>query len=416
MKFVGLGVLPDPVAIDVSRFLSFCQSFLHRAPEWPKRKDFNARTQPVWIHHHSAAQCEHADVVASEDCRATQAETEACTPMTGMHPGSSPAEARQLPGAVRKFAEILRRRYRSTKVWLGKGMSTKANKRALDKIFVNVVVIPREELASLNEQTFFGSQSDVQKLRPCILASRRQSAVHVQLANMFDFDGEELDEDESVRVLAVACAGAGKTTIFLLKGPMDWARGLIWHEFDIVSALALRDASVRNARNVVELLQLERYGIVNAVEQGEIASFVHANPQRVCITFDGLDETLLENCSDFVHGIIRGEELKGVRLILTSRHSVEVMRLSATCQFDRRVEVLGFTRDNVREYVNNVLPCEQASTLLEQVDADPSLAAIMQTPFFTESTCERFPYMWLCSFVTVRNLHVFDPEYRSTEH
>eukprot|EP00117_Sycon_ciliatum_P019452 scpid35461/ scgid17630/ len=65
-----------------------------------------------------AAQCEHADVVASEDCRVTQAETEACTPMTGMHPGSSPAEARQLPGVVRKFADILRRRYRSTKTSL----------------------------------------------------------------------------------------------------------------------------------------------------------------------------------------------------------------------------------------------------------------------------------------------------------
>ncbi|XP_065195920.1 nucleotide-binding oligomerization domain-containing protein 2-like [Sycon ciliatum] len=336
-----------------------------------------------------AAQCEHADAVASEDCRATQAETEACTPMIGMHPGSSPAETRQLPVAVRQFAEILRRRYRSTKVWLGKGMSTKANKRPLDKIFVNVVVIPREELASLNEQTFFGSQSDVQKLSH-VFSRVADKVQHVQLANMFDFDGEELDEDESVRVLAVACAGAGKTTIFLLKGPMDWARGLIWHEFDIVSALALRDARVRNARTVVELLQLERYGIVNAVEQGEIASFVHANPQRFCITFDGLDETLLDTCSDFVRGIIRGEELKGVRLILTSRHSAEVMKLSATCQFDRRVEVLGFTRDNVREYVNNVLPCEQASTMLEQVDADPSLAAILQTPFFTESTCDVF--------------------------
>ena len=336
-----------------------------------------------------AAQCEHEDAVASEDCRATQVETEACTPMIGMHPGSSPAEARQLPGAVRKFAEILRRHYRSTKVWLGKGMSTKANKRPLDKIFVNVVVISREELASLKEQTFFGSQSDVQKLSH-VFSHVADKVQHVQLANMFDFDGEEFDEDESVRVLAVACAGAGKTTIFLLKDPMDWARGLIWHEFDIVSALALRDASVRNARNVVELLQLERYGIVNAVEQGEIASFVHANPQRVCITFDGLDETLLENCSDFVRGIIRGEELRGVRLILTSRHSAEVMKLSATFQFDRRVEVLGFTRDNVREYVNNVLPCEQASKLLEQVDADPSLEAIMQTPFFTESTSDVF--------------------------
>ena len=284
---------------------------------------------------------------------------------------------------------MLKKRYVSAKVQIGKGMGVKPNRRALDKIFVNVVVIPREELASMNEQTFFGSQSDVQKLSH-VFSRVADKVQHVQLANMFDFDGEELDEDESVRVLAIACAGAGKTTIFLLKGPMDWARGLIWHEFDIVGALALREPSVRHASDIVELLRMRQLGIVDPKQQNEIASYIHANPRRLCLVFDGLDETVLDDCSDFVRGIICGKELKGVRLILTSRHSKEVIKLALSCPFDRRVEVLGFTKDNVHEYVNNVLPCEAASKLLERVNSDPSLAAIMQTPFFTESTCDVF--------------------------
>ena len=301
---------------------------------------------------------------------------------------SSPRRS-SLPDAVVRFAEMLKKRYVGAKVLLGKGMCAKPNRRALDKMFVNVVVIPREDLASLNEQTFFGSQSDVQKLSH-VFSRVADKVQHVQLANMFDFDGEDIDVDESVRVLAVACAGAGKTTIFVLKGPLDWAKGLMWHEFDLVSALALRDASVRHARNVVDLLQLERYGIVDVEEQKEIASFVHANLKHVCVILDGLDETVLGDCSDFVRGIIRGEELKGIRLLLTSRHSAEVMKLSVSCPFDRRVEVLGFTKGNVREYVNNALPCTEASRLLEKVDADPSLSAIMQTPYFTQSTCDVF--------------------------
>ncbi|XP_065190533.1 uncharacterized protein LOC135821389 isoform X1 [Sycon ciliatum] len=309
--------------------------------------------------------------------------------MATSSPTQSSPRRSSLPDAVVRFAEMLKKRYVGAKVLLGKGMCAKPNRRALDKMFVNVVIIPREDLASLNEQTFFGSQSDVQKLSH-VFSRVADKVQHVQLANMFDFDGEDIDEDESVRVLAVACAGAGKTTIFVLKGPLDWARGLMWHEFDIVSALALRDASVRHARNVVDLLQLERYGIVDVEEQKEIASFVHANLKHVCVILDGLDETVLGDCSDFVRGIIRGEELKGIRLLLTSRHSAEVMKLSVSCPFDRRVEVLGFTKGNVLEYVNNALPCTEASRLLEKVDADPSLSAIMQTPYFTQSTCDVF--------------------------
>ena len=66
------------------------------------------------------------------------------------------------------------------------------------------------------------------------------------------------------------------------------------------------------------------------------------------------------------------------------------MKLSVSCPFDRRVEVLGFTKGNVRQYVNNALPCTEASRLLEKVDADPSLSAIMQTPYFTQTTCDVF--------------------------
>ena len=294
-------------------------------------------------------------------------------PMATSSPTQSSPRRSSLPDAVVRFAENLKKGYVTVvgdKVLLGKG-----------------VVIRREDLASLNEQTFFGSQSDVQKLSH-VFSRVADKVQHVQLANMFDFDWEDLDEDESVRILAVACAGAGKTTIFVLKGPLDWARGLIWHEFDIVSVLALREASVRHARNVVDLLQLEHYEIVDVEEQKEIASFVHANLKHVCVIVDGLDETVLGDCSDFVRGIIRGEELKGIRLLLTSRHSAEVMKLAVACRFDRRVEVLGFTKDNVRQYVNNALPCTEASRLLEKVDADPILSAVMQTPCFTQSMCD----------------------------
>ena len=299
------------------------------------------------------------------------------------------ATGTSLPISVVEFAELLRKRYANAKIMLDRGMSFKPHRRPLNEIFVNVVVIPREELAALNEQTFFGSQSDAQTLSH-VFSRVSARARRVKLCELFEFADGEVHDDESVRVLAVACAGAGKTTVFTQKGPLDWSKGLIWQEFVIVCTLALRNENVCGARNLTDLLQIQQLDIFDDRQRLEIVRYLSANPHRLLLVFDGLDESGLSACSDFVRGLIEGTELKGVRLLLTSRHSPEIMKLSLSHPFDRRVEVLGFTKENVREYVENVLPKIDANELLQAIDGNPTLSAIIQTPFFTRSMCDLY--------------------------
>ena len=40
------------------------------------------------------------------------------------------------------------------------------------------------------------------------------------------------------------------------------------------------------------------------------------NPHRVCLILDGLDESKLSECDEFLQKVIRGEELCGIRLVV----------------------------------------------------------------------------------------------------
>eukprot|EP00117_Sycon_ciliatum_P042348 scpid72996/ scgid30823/ len=307
----------------------------------------------------------------------------------------------QLPSAVHTFVCRLKDRYGNAKVNLGRGMSKRPHRMPLDDVFVTLVVVPSENLECLNNED--GSLTEIHKCKH-VFASAADKAESVQLADVFEVEatsqeegdvdrtsnGVDVNEGESVRVLAAACGGAGKTTIFLLKGPMEWARGLIWRKLAIVGAAAFREANVRRAKNIIELFKLESFGISDHADQKAISDFIYENAQHIGLILDGLDETRLGECSDFVQNIIRGEELKGINLLLTSRHSSEVAKLSSACPFDRRLEVVGFTEENVREYVHKVLSAEKAEALLERLGDNPQLESLMQTPFFTASMCEVF--------------------------
>lgn len=88
---------------------------------------------------------------------------------------------------------------------------------------------------------------------------------------------------------------------------------------------------MRSAPSIAELLQLQRLGVTDVNDQKLIADHVLQHPEVLCLVLDGqLEETDLEQCGDFVQGVIRGEELRGVRLVLTFRHSNQIDRQAAS--------------------------------------------------------------------------------------
>ena len=289
--------------------------------------------------------------------------------------------------------DFIKPHYKSPKVKINDGPSFKPKDRPLDKVYVNLLLLPSHAVESPAAANFLGSQHALERFTHAFRQKNECKEQEIELADLFDDAAEEMQSEdkkgESYRVLVTAGAGAGKTLTFLQLAAMKWARDEIWPEFSIVVAWPMRLPSVQQAKNIVQLLQLEELGIIDPTEQQVIALFVRKYPHKLCVILDGADEADLDECSDYIQRVIRGELLKGCYLILTSRHSKQILELSASHPFDKHIEVLGFTRENVCEYIGKVLDDSKLRVaVLDKMKSNPQLAALLRTPFFSAVICD----------------------------
>ena len=260
----------------------------------------------------------------------------------------------------------------------------------LDDVFVKLNILSKSQLDRIaGHEAAQGSVSEMERMAHTFSrgAARMKPIQLGQILRLASKRRRRLLKKLGVRVLALAGAGVGKTTSFLKKGALEWAEGNIWKNIDLLFALPLRKPSVHLAKDLEELLDLKDHGFHRLADREEICDYVSKNLNRVCIILDGLDEINLSQCSDFVLKIIQGVSLDGVRLIVTSRPSIPVLQLAKKHPFNERLEVLGFSQEDVAQYVGKVLRSDDAEEVMKQVNASPSLAGLMQIPLNAANIC-----------------------------
>ena len=296
---------------------------------------------------------------------------------------------------MERVYKTLQRQYRRAKITYGKGLTEKGETRKVSDVFVRPMVLERGDLKSAFQNQSFGTAAEASpRLEHVFNDLTRGSDVKrsVELSELFPLSA--IAEDDSFRVLLLASAGCGKTTLMTKYCPLMWSNGELWaDQFDLVICGELRNEEIRRANGVGDLLGgWSSLGIENIDDRQRIVDFVVDHPHRVCLILDGLDETKLESCSSFVQAVLRGEKLCGVRLVLTSRPCDDVFSLCEAYPFSQRVELVGFLPGDVKEYVKRVLNEEKATELLHVIEEDISLASVMSTPYFASRVCELF--MW----------------------
>ena len=260
----------------------------------------------------------------------------------------------------------------------------------LDDVFVKLNILSKSQLDRIaGHEAAQGSVSEMERMAHTFSrgAARMKPIQLGQILRLASKRRRRLLKKLGVRVLALAGAGVGKTTSFLKKGALEWAEGNIWKNIDLLFALPLRKPSVHLAKNLAELLDLEGHGFHRQTDREEICDYISKNLNRVCIILDGLDEVNLSQCSDFVLEIIQGVSMDGVRLIVTSRPSIPVLQLAKKHPFNERLEVLGFSQEDVAQFVGKILRSDDAEEVMKQVNASPSLAGLMQIPLNAANIC-----------------------------
>ena len=179
-------------------------------------------------------------------------------------------------------------------------------------------------------------------------------------------------------VLFEGAPGGGKTTLALYICH-QWAQDTYWlSRYELVVLVYLRDPSVHSATTLADILPAS-----NSDMSQRMASQIQvANGQGVLFIFDGWDEFpqhLMIN--SVVSTIIRQPSkysLHKSAVVITSRPESTVNLLQSAHQ---RVEILGFTQQQIREYVKKALTDEtQNQKFVQYLDEHPTIKGFCYVP------------------------------------
>ena len=204
------------------------------------------------------------------------------------------------------------------------------------------------------------------------------------------------------KILVVGRPGIGKS-MFSTKILCDWASDTLFKQpqksqidFKVAFLIKLRIFNSRSKEllNLRELLDHSEYS--TALSE-EIWNYIRQNPKRVLVIFDGFDEYSYrteiskddvpyknkEEDKMPVHillkKIVTGKILTGATVLTTTRpNAVSCLR---SLNFNRAVEILGFTTEQVNDYVRKFTKLEdKAETIRQHITSNLNLLAFCYIP------------------------------------
>ena len=168
----------------------------------------------------------------------------------------------------------------------------------------------------------------------------------------------------------MSCAGIGKTTL-ANELCVRWARdGFLAEDFDAVVLIPLRSVQQRSLEEV----------IVKHIGEENYQQVKKSEGSRCLIILEGFDELSINRRQSDPFLLCLIEEctvLEEATILITSRpHACEEIDAG------RRVEVVGFGNDQIREFVENYFPQDVQSVqeFLQQLDEYPQLHSLCYIP------------------------------------
>ena len=206
-------------------------------------------------------------------------------------------------------------------------------------------------------------------------------------------------------ILLVGHPGTGKT-MFCTKILRDWASDKLFVEvqnkqldFQVAFLFKLRilNGLADQELNLRELLDRSEYSATLS-DENEVWDYIRQNPNKVLVIFDGFDEysgrTKIDNddilyrnpreedrmpLHSLLKNILSGKILAGATVLTTTRPNA-LSCFGSLC-FNRTVEILGFTTDQVEEYVEKFTNGgDKAETIKEHIRSNLILRSFCYIP------------------------------------
>ena len=222
-------------------------------------------------------------------------------------------------------------------------------------------------------------RSDVFSQLPTYVDHTRKesSASEINFSEILTKDGSNLK-----CVLVEGAPGIGKS-VFTWKLCQEWAEGKLFQEYDLVIQLKMRDQSVQKAKVVSDFFQHSDPEL-----KRQIAEEVNRSDGRgVLLIFDAIDELpsleIITKEGSIFKQIFTGIALPQANVLITCRSWATASFLEV-CTPSRHLELLGFSEDDVSQYISCAFPDEHEHTEFENYLSLYSFAeTMMNVPLLT---------------------------------
>ena len=254
----------------------------------------------------------------------------------------------------------------------------------LDETFTNLIVYERRA-----EYDFSGDR--VKRLNEYVKANECLRPT---------LPGDIFDRQEQ-KILVVGRPGIGKTMLST-KILRHWASDSLFNEtqksqmdFKVAFLVKLRmfNSRIKNL-NLRELLDHSEY---STVLSEELWDYICNNPERVLLIFDGFDEYSFRTKIDeddsryrnsaeermpvhfLLKKIVSGKMLTGATVLMTT--GPNAVRCIRSVDFHKTVEILGFSAEQVNDYVQKFTKEEdKAETIKQHITSNLNLVAFCYVP------------------------------------
>ena len=189
-------------------------------------------------------------------------------------------------------------------------------------------------------------------------------------------------------ILIEGAPGVGKST-FSWEICRRWAEGIIFQQFSLVLLLRLRDETVENAQAIKDLVL---YTVEEYLE--EVSQYLkHTCGKHTLLILEGLDELpkhLLTQPSIFTR-LLDGTELPDAVILVTSRPSATPqLWQNWKKRISKHIEILGFTDQNIKDYVASILDEEEIPAFHTYLCTAPSIRQLMYIPLHSGIAIELY--------------------------
>ena len=235
-----------------------------------------------------------------------------------------------------------------------------------DKIFRLAMIKPEEgvrrsydEDGLAREKTISGKVDELLKHR-----------VTIELEHVYT-----VIKDQRKSVLIEGAPGSGKSTLSF-HICQQWVESKMFQEYKLVVLIRLREESIQHAKKIAELLPRRDETMGQDIEE----EITKNDGRCVLFVFDGWDE-LPQNAPAYslILNIIKGLQLHESSVFITSRPTSSAILHPLLAL---RIEILGFTKDELRLYFKTCLQNSHrmVETLLQRIKQNPILEGSCYLP------------------------------------